>query len=268
MAITLTYELGLFLTDLCEPTEDGGKPPPRWNMLAASPIGPIYGPRLKERYDVWRGLPKAATDGGAPFAFELKVADGGYDGFTLALKRIGEAVLAVPPELVSESAREAAQTVVTEIVPSLGVRQDSYVRTAARVGELRNQMAAHGAVLERLPVPGAVDGEVSNARVWGEARTRAAATMADLLSQRASVEETPLTEEQISLIFTFRSTTEGIVSRARAALADALANEPDRLRELDHGIFGLLDLAVARREAAAKGKKAAAAPSGDGEPSA
>lgn len=246
------YEYGLFLDDLFRPRKDGEAPAERLPVLLGTTTGVIYEPLLRDSWVRWTKTPKALATGGAALAGELKGADASWDWLSFALKRIGDVMATAPADLVSAEAREAGRILTEILVPSLSVRNDAYARTGARSNELRSQLETHATALGALSVPGPTAGAVVPVLNWAERRAAAAQTVADLLSQRASLTAAAPSEEQVQAAFTLRSTTEGYVNRARAALADELRGDPQKAAEIDHAIFGLLDQTVASGAAKAK----------------
>jgi hypothetical protein len=246
------HECGLFLDDLFREQGDGAQPSGRRALLLTTKVGAVYEKRLHECYGTWGALPVVLTQDGAALQIELKEADAVWDWLSLACRRWGEVLAEAPPALVSAEARGAGTLLTETFVPSLKVRVQSYAKTAASGNELRAQLAAHGEALTHIPVPGAAPSQAVTMRDWAALRAETADTLARLLSERAQTAGVSLTQDQIEAARTFRSQTEGLINRLRAALADELADDAAALARLDHGIFGMLDQVVAAREAAAK----------------
>lgn len=215
-------------------------------LLEDTHAGRLYLPRLAEKRDAIEALPTTpAAAEGRPLADELAEADVEHDGFGAAIWHYTEAVRLAPG--ISEDARAAARRVRETFVPELALLVSSYASEAAHALGKREQITAHKDALAMLPVPGK-----KTLRAWVEGFVTRGERLDTLLRARAERTAAGLGERDRSEASPLRVSTIGLLGRLRTALADELADDPERLASLDAALFGYIDQLAADREASLK----------------
>ncbi|HSN96937.1 MAG TPA: hypothetical protein VLS89_01525, partial [Candidatus Nanopelagicales bacterium] len=195
----------------------------------------LYGPMLLARRDEIAALPEALTSN-RPKAALLGQVDVRHDGYGAALWHLAECILRHPDS--SPELRERATRVREGFVPRLRVLKEKYVDESRAADRNREKLATFQADLEAIPTP--LGG---NALAWATGFVEAGEQIGMLLSDRATIQANAA--EGAGLL---RSTTLGLVSRARQALEDEVAHNPALPRNLVKLVFGYFDLLQSFRE--------------------
>jgi hypothetical protein len=230
----------------------------RLSDLLESQAGKYYHPRLTEIRDGIDALPAIFT-GGLPHAEELQLADAEHDGYGAAVFFVTEVYLRLPnaaPAIVAAAKRIRAELIVEldELKKPYAVEADKAIERKAKLPELHD-------ALHLFPmVGGGTLFEV--AKKFLDAGEK----IHHLLSKRADVPKGSRKEATA-----LRSKAVGLLYRLREDIQTEVAKNPDLPRDLEHRVFGYLDVLHSMQprpsvpEAAAP-EASAAAPAASGTP--
>jgi hypothetical protein len=211
-------------------------------LLEETYAGRLYAPRLAEKRDAIDALPAPAAIEGRPLADELAHADAEHDGYGAAIWHYTEAVRLAPG--VSDEARAAARMIREAFIPELALLTSSYATEAAHALGKRDRIAEHKGSLAKLPVPGK-----KTLRAWVEGFVSRGESLDALLRARAERAASTAGERDRTEAGSLRVATIGLLGRLRNALADELADDPERLAAMDAELFGYIDQLAADRDA-------------------
>jgi len=172
--------------------------------------------------------------GRAVNADDLATADALHDALGNAIADVAQAHANHPT--LSREVQDAARFALELLVPSRRQLQASYGSEASRAAERRPRVEAGRARLELLKT---ADGSLYG---WAVAFLDAGDHIGSLLSGRAD------TKGDRTLAPGLRTTALGKLGRLRAAVADALDQDPDNARRVDNRLFGYLDLLSSMRD--------------------
>lgn len=231
-------------------------------LLEETHAGRLYAPRLSAKRDAIEALPEPTAAEGRPLAEELAETDVEHDGFGAAIWHYTEAMRLAPG--VSDEARAAALAVREAFIPELALLGRSYATEAAHALGKRERIAEHKEALGRLPIPG----NKKTLRAWVEGFVTCGESLDALLRARAQQQAAAVGERGRREAGMLRIDTIGLLGRLRAALADELAEAPERLATLDAELFGYFDQLAADRDASLRRRtsptpEAAPAPAGE-----
>jgi hypothetical protein len=204
--------------------------------LEATTAGQLYAPRLAARRTALAARPDP-TARRRPLTDAIAEAAERHDGYGSAIWYYTETVLRTPD--VSPADVEAAERIRATFVPRLSVLHDSHATQAARASVNRARLPEYAEDLVRFPVPGSS----STLAAWVEGFVSAGETLGKLLAARGE-----LMAATRGGATRLRGDVLGLLTRLRTALADELADDPQRLREVDAELFGVIDELAARRE--------------------
>jgi hypothetical protein len=250
MRSLLLSDLRLALPDLLDDKAE---------LLEETHAGRLYAPRLSAKRDAIEALPEPTVAGGRPLAEELAETDVEHDGFGAAIWHYTEAVRLAPG--MTEEARQAARAVREAFIPELALLGRSYATEAAHALGKRERIAEHKDALLQLPIPG----NKKTLRAWVDGFVKCGETLDELLRARAQHQAATVGERGRREAGTLRADTIGLLGRMRSALADELADEPERLATVDAELFGYFDQLAADRDASLR-RRAGAGGEDEAEP--
>lgn len=236
----------LFLKDLFENEEKQG-------FLKHTKMWALYEDPLREAYQSILGLPPALTDSGRPLAEELGFTDKRHDGWGLFIHLIAEAYR-VHPELEAELAA-VPEVVAEKVIAAPKELTAAYSAEASKAVDREPNLKALKPILHKIPLAGT---RAKNLYEAAERFTECGLELHELLSQRGDA-AVPAASRKAAL--NIRSSTQGLITEARGALATEIKHSKKPLRaDLEARVFGYADVllkAQEEREAAARAAKKA-----------
>lgn len=209
---------------------------PRHKALVSTLAGQLYEARLRAQLTTIEALPDAVS-ANKPYAAELSATDDAHDAYGGAIYDLIGAYLAAPS--TSESLRAVLRELRAGIVPERTILKSSYADESSAAHDRVAFLAKHRKALAGVPLA-----EGRTLYDWAVAFTDAGLELGRLLERRANV-----SKESRAGVVTLPATTRGMLNRFRVALADELADEPERLAATDRAVFAYLDLLEANRKA-------------------
>lgn len=211
--------------------------------LLKSATGRTYAPLLRKKRDEITALPEELV-GGKPLAQQLASEDGVHDSYGGALYLVLEAYRRLSP--YEPELAELAEKLEQALIPGLDELRATYATETAAAKKRLEKLAALQADLARFPTAGG-----KTLHDWTKRYLEAGSRLDDLLSKRADVAARDSGDRSDAAVL--RTVTIGLISRARAALADELDADGALERNLDALVFGYFDELAAMREKPAEG---------------
>lgn len=226
--------------------------------LRSTGVGRSYELRLQwYRQQLLRWLPPAGS--ARPLADRLALASSTHNALGAAIHHLLEAYLRVPGR--GEDQRRSILRLRRAFMPRLAELRDSYATRAARALARRELLEAHMAELSAIPIH---DGETL--AHWVRAFIHQGCTLGELLACRADATASAVVAATDRADpSTLRGALIGLLGRLRAAIADELAGQPERLLRLDAELFTYVDQLAEMRMASHRVRVDMTAPTdGDG----
>jgi hypothetical protein len=202
----------------------------RADVLKSTQTGKLYGPILAAKRKALENLPDPGASVPHTVVEDINAVDAQHDGLGAAIWHYTEAVLGHPT--ISAELRDAARRVREAFIPDLGALRDSFADEAAAAAQNRPKLEKLAEDLRRFATP---DGKTLHD--WVAAFLDQGDKLARLLSARVPATGFEAFRQNTAL----RVTTIGLLGRFRAALADEMAEHPQKPRDLDAKIFGFVD---------------------------
>ena len=215
----------------------------RLDALRATGVGRSYEPRLQWHRAELVEITARSGDATRPLVERLTLASSAHNALGAAIFHLMEAYLRVPGR--SEEEKRTILRLRRLFMPRLAELRDGYATQAARATVRRQQLKAHLAELSVIPVLG----EQTLAH-WVGAYIEAGRKLGRLLALRADVTaQAAVSSSERADAGPLRSALIGLLGRLRAAMADELADRPERRRQLDAELFAYLDQIAEARDA-------------------
>ncbi len=209
--------------------------PGRLDLFKATASYIVYGAEL----DQIRGLLPLNLKGNRPLARDLSTADDRHDGFGNALWLLTEAIKSLPG--VDSALREKAARIQTQFIPSLAVLKAKYKKEAQLATFNRSKVVEMTAELKSIPTP---DGRT--AYDWVVEFLDSGDQISALLDGRSKVEAD---EPGVELTLN-RTRALGLVSKARALVAEQAEKSATLPKNAEAIVFGYFDTLAAFRSTA------------------